>query len=121
MCFCFLVFRMIERCSWVFFFSSRRRHTRWTGDWSSDVCSSDLDRALLGAVRADLLEVLVEHRVAQEVTELGGVGEGGGDRRFLALGLGVGVGPVRGLHHARVGVGGVGVLVLLGEAAAAVV
>src|SRR4051794_41882832 len=28
----------------VFFFSSRRRHTRWTGDWSSDVCSSDLDR-----------------------------------------------------------------------------
>src|SRR5690348_2450607 len=27
-----------------FFFSSRRRHTRWTGDWSSDVCSSDLLR-----------------------------------------------------------------------------
>src|SRR4051794_1627577 len=27
-----------------FFFSSRRRHTRWTGDWSSDVCSSDLRR-----------------------------------------------------------------------------
>src|SRR6266581_1297289 len=27
----------------VFFFSSRRRHTRWTGDWSSDVCSSDLE------------------------------------------------------------------------------
>src|SRR5438876_3587470 len=26
----------------VFFFSSRRRHTRWTGDWSSDVCSYDL-------------------------------------------------------------------------------
>src|SRR6266581_7924814 len=24
-----------------FFFSSRRRHTSWTGDWSSDVCSSD--------------------------------------------------------------------------------
>src|SRR6202042_3128900 len=23
-------------------FSSRRRHTRWTGGWSSDVCSSDL-------------------------------------------------------------------------------
>src|SRR5437867_8439954 len=27
----------------VFFFSSRRRHTRSYGDWSSDVCSSDLD------------------------------------------------------------------------------
>src|SRR5690625_2377989 len=25
-----------------FFFSSRRRHTRWPRDWSSDVCSSDL-------------------------------------------------------------------------------
>src|SRR5207248_3750874 len=27
----------------VFFFSSRRRHTRSYGDWSSDVCSSDLE------------------------------------------------------------------------------
>src|SRR5256885_8321533 len=28
--------------NFVFFFSSRRRHTRLQGDWSSDVCSSDL-------------------------------------------------------------------------------
>src|SRR3712207_6855418 len=28
--------------SWFFFFSSRRRHTRYWRDWSSDVCSSDL-------------------------------------------------------------------------------
>src|SRR2546429_1846548 len=27
---------------YVFFFSSRRRHTRCSRDWSSDVCSSDL-------------------------------------------------------------------------------
>src|SRR5690606_40058067 len=27
----------------IFFFSSRRRHTRFSRDWSSDVCSSDLD------------------------------------------------------------------------------
>src|SRR2546430_9627494 len=27
----------------IFFFSSRRRHTRFDCDWSSDVCSSDLD------------------------------------------------------------------------------
>src|SRR5256884_1648850 len=27
---------------WLFFFSSRRRHTRCSRDWSSDVCSSDL-------------------------------------------------------------------------------
>src|SRR5690606_40039279 len=29
----------------VFFFSSRRRHTSFSRDWSSDVCSSDLDGA----------------------------------------------------------------------------
>src|SRR5256885_3910202 len=29
-----------------FFFSSRRRHTRLQGDWSSDVCSSDLSERL---------------------------------------------------------------------------
>src|SRR6266568_9218378 len=34
----------------VFFFSSRRRHTRWNCDWSSDVCSSDLG-ALAGRAR----------------------------------------------------------------------
>src|SRR5690606_41113795 len=28
-----------------FFFSSRRRHTRFSRDWSSDVCSSDLGHA----------------------------------------------------------------------------
>src|SRR6267143_7092467 len=31
--------------SFCFFFSSRRRHTRWNCDWSSDVCSSDLANA----------------------------------------------------------------------------
>src|SRR5256885_9354099 len=36
-----------------FFFSSRRRHTRLQGDWSSDVCSSDLDA--LSQRRADLI------------------------------------------------------------------
>src|SRR5256885_9359859 len=30
---------------YFFFFSSRRRHTRLQGDWSSDVCSSDLPAA----------------------------------------------------------------------------
>src|SRR2546426_3573324 len=38
-------------CSLLFFFSSRRRHTRLQGDWSSDVCSSDLI-AGAGAVEA---------------------------------------------------------------------
>src|SRR5256885_5696772 len=30
-----------------FFFSSRRRHTRLQGDWSSDVCSSDLPQTTM--------------------------------------------------------------------------
>src|SRR6266446_9897784 len=34
-----------------FFFSSRRRHTRLQGDWSSDVCSSDLLVEQAGAVQ----------------------------------------------------------------------
>src|SRR5256885_8770186 len=33
-----------------FFFSSRRRHTRLQGDWSSDVCSSDLELSFLHGV-----------------------------------------------------------------------
>src|SRR5256885_3838389 len=47
---------MLRRASqsvlyYFFFFSSRRRHTRLQGDWSSDVCSSDLPvgGALVGA------------------------------------------------------------------------
>src|SRR5256885_10710876 len=58
----------------IFFFSSRRRHTRLQGDWSSDVCSSDLpsgndgfrdrlaffwrERLLLPTVAAVLMAVL---------------------------------------------------------------
>src|SRR3712207_8331735 len=34
----------------VFFFSSRRRHTRYWRDWSSDVCSSDLDGIYIGPI-----------------------------------------------------------------------
>src|SRR6266550_6772991 len=37
-----------------FFFSSRRRHTRCSRDWSSDVCSSDL-KSLEGLGRDELL------------------------------------------------------------------
>src|SRR5438093_7684866 len=40
----------------IFFFSSRRRHTRLVSDWSSDVCSSDLEfareAALVGLAEA---------------------------------------------------------------------
>src|SRR5438045_4732755 len=46
----------------VFFFSSRRRHTRCLSDWSSDVCSSDLR-----IVRLLVIESLV-------VSALGAIG-----------------------------------------------
>src|SRR5256885_9766752 len=39
----------------LFFFSSRRRHTRLQGDWSSDVCSSDLYDEQVANYRATVL------------------------------------------------------------------
>src|SRR5437016_9144234 len=50
-----LVFVFLFLCIFVFFFffSSRRRHTRLVSDWSSDVCSSDLDSALLIGIREE--------------------------------------------------------------------
>src|SRR5256885_10972873 len=36
-----VLLKLSDLC-FFFFFSSRRRHTRLQGDWSSDVCSSDL-------------------------------------------------------------------------------
>src|SRR5439155_15493654 len=51
---------------WImFFFSSRRRHTRWPRDWSSDVCSSDL---LLG--RADVVIDVLEVDLVQVAAPL---------------------------------------------------
>src|SRR5947199_1755238 len=37
---------------YLFFFSSRRRHTRCLSDWSSDVCSSDLPDDINGLIQA---------------------------------------------------------------------
>src|SRR5699024_11402951 len=37
---------LIYLAAFLFFFSSRRRHTRSKRDWSSDVCSSDLVRQM---------------------------------------------------------------------------
>src|SRR3712207_7237631 len=45
----------------VFFFSSRRRHTRYWRDWSSDVCSSDLTGTyLIGMIKVSQEERRVE-------------------------------------------------------------
>src|SRR5256885_12670418 len=45
---CRKIFQRVAH-QWFFFFSSRRRHTRLQGDWSSDVCSSDLGFTGAGA------------------------------------------------------------------------
>src|SRR2546426_12016070 len=47
-----------------FFFSSRRRHTRLQGDWSSDVCSSDLERC--GPIAQLHAPLLIEGRLAKQ-------------------------------------------------------
>src|SRR5437867_5556571 len=64
------------------FFSSRRRHTRSYGDWSSDVCSSDLDLQLLEIFPLERLQI-VRHRnisrcrIQRIVTGNGSQEEGG--------------------------------------------
>src|SRR5437762_13542576 len=53
----------------MFFFSSRRRHTRYIGDWSSDVCSSDLEEVRMRRVAVIIVAVVVagaSGTVAQE-------------------------------------------------------
>src|SRR5207248_4802673 len=57
----------------AYFFSSRRRHTRSYGDWSSDVCSSDLGELrahLLRAERRTHFSKQVEHRNPAAVAHL---------------------------------------------------
>src|SRR5688500_20290875 len=56
----------------AFFFSSRRRHTSLQGDWSSDVCSSDLS-ATARRSAATLATWYVDH-IEQIVDELTAAG-----------------------------------------------
>src|SRR5947207_16004371 len=57
---------------WAFFFSSRRRHTRSLCDWSSDVCSSDLDavHGRLGEGALDVRRAVLAEQV-RTVQQLG--------------------------------------------------
>src|SRR5690606_40650195 len=52
------------------FFSSRRRHTRFSRDWSSDVCSSDLDAAAAAQIAEVFTEVVVARAFSEEAVEL---------------------------------------------------
>src|SRR5256886_6624578 len=47
-------------CLSFFFFSSRRRHTRFDCDWSSDVCSSDLARPVFADIEPDTFNISTE-------------------------------------------------------------
>src|SRR3712207_8864451 len=61
-------------CHSIFFFSSRRRHTRYWRDWSSDVCSSDLDGPLAGLLpnaQRLLPEIIELRRALHQVPEVG--------------------------------------------------
>src|SRR5207249_9286178 len=66
-----------EVCRLGFFFSSRRRHTRSKRDWSSDVCSSDLEREGADLLRLPVLEQIevvgrqVHHRITARVGDEG--------------------------------------------------
>src|SRR6516165_11425027 len=74
----------------LFFLSSRRRHTTFDCDWSSDVCSSDL------AVPADQVEEAA--RRALEPFERPG---GEGDRKSVVGGKGVEVGGSRSMKKKK--------------------
>src|SRR5438094_3755016 len=85
----------------VFFFSSRRRHTRSYGDWSSDVCSSDLGgydvlNGYLGSVRLENRVLVGVFASGKQVAENEKVGDFSG--RNQAHEIEVEVGPSGGGH-----------------------
>src|SRR2546429_1543566 len=80
-----------------FFFSSRRRHTRCSRDWSSDVCSSDLaaqevkEGLGLPEIKAHLLDELARTHILAVLDTLEYVKRGGrigGARAFLGNKIG---------------------------------
>src|SRR5256885_10301167 len=79
--------RLHAMCS-VFFFSSRRRHTRLQGDWSSDVCSSDL-LFVIDAIGSGAADLVIDDdgfvgAIGAANGESGGVGGNGSGVRRLA-------------------------------------
>src|SRR3989440_6560014 len=102
-----------------FFFSSRRRHTRSDRDWSSDVCSSDLDltaavRDAARLVNAEPLEGREVHVMSDLQRTALGPGHAAVARgvRVLALAPGSEVPANRGVGSARVSDGAVAVSIV---------
>src|SRR2546427_6837659 len=65
----------------ICFFSSRRRHTRFDCDWSSDVCSSDLWVGTAGSI--GFPEISVRAREMETVLEENGPGSAARGREIL--------------------------------------
>src|SRR5699024_12054790 len=64
-----------------FFFSSRRRHTRSKRDWSSDVCSSDLNIGRLPVIRdGKLVGIITRTNIIEKMHELALMEESGKDQ-----------------------------------------
>src|SRR5436309_7694244 len=57
-------------CEDLFFFSSRRRHTRFSRDWSSDVCSSDLGGYGIGSPQQGQSELAAVGRLVDKLAHL---------------------------------------------------
>src|SRR5260370_34820029 len=80
----------------IFFFSSRRRHTRFKCDWSSDVCSSDLVLlfatciALLTGILCGLMPALEISRPDLSVALKQGIGQTPWRKRWLSSLFGTG-------------------------------
>src|SRR5690606_40567566 len=53
-----------------FFFSSRRRHTRCSRDWSSDVCSSDLWESMFTRSVFETSDMIAQHEALNAVSEM---------------------------------------------------
>src|SRR5690606_24329314 len=49
---------------YFFFFSSRRRHTSFSRDWSSDVCSSDLPRTWYRPLNCPVFSIAITSRIS---------------------------------------------------------
>src|SRR5256885_16282586 len=110
----------LDLASLLFFFSSRRRHTRLQGDWSSDVCSSDLSSVTslrasrLYRISADASTTTAGNALARGVVR-GATGTGAGTEAIGGGGGGLGAGAAGPGTCA----GGVGALTCAGPASGA--
>src|SRR5256885_2532905 len=89
--------------NYIFFFSSRRRHTRLQGDWSSDVCSSDLPAAARTIWRNTHEAVVNVRRHARAATVQVTVWSDGEGTSVRVVDDGVGIGPAERSEERRVG------------------